>query len=162
CDRHSPRAHRTGLRPHRHWRRGCADGPGLGHVRRAEPVMSAPAPGRQTGSFGDELTNAAMIGLIGGFALALPLRGAGAVAAFGTGSAQPAAGAAAGVGVLFNPGDPATALEAEGLNVGAYWIVVAVLLALLAVAIAWVWTLLRRQSRTRATDPHRLVGIATK
>ena len=51
--------------------------------------MSAPAPGRQTGSFGDELTNAAMIGLIGVFALALLLRGAGSVAAFLTGTAQP-------------------------------------------------------------------------
>ena len=71
--------------------------------------MSAPAPGRQTGSFGDELTNAAMIGLIGVFALALLLRGAGSVTAFLTGTAQPAAGPAAGVGVLFNPGDPATA-----------------------------------------------------
>ena len=79
--------------------------------------MSAPAPGRQTGSFGDELTNAAMIGLIGVFALALLLRGAGSVTAFLTGTAQPAAGPAAGVGVLLNPGDPATALEAEGLNV---------------------------------------------
>lgn len=26
--------------------------------------MSAPAPGRQTGSFGDELTNAAILGLM--------------------------------------------------------------------------------------------------
>ena len=124
--------------------------------------MSAPAPGRQTGSFGDELTNAAMIGLIGVFALALLLRGAGSVTAFLTGTAQPAAGPAAGVGVLFNPGDPATALEAEGLNVVAYWIVAVVLLALLAAVITWVWTLLRRQSRKSATDPHRLVGIATK
>ena len=75
--------------------------------------MSSPAPGRQTGSFGDELTNAAMIGLIGVFALALLLRAAGSVAAFLTGTAQPGAGPAAGVGVLFNPGDPATALDAE-------------------------------------------------
>ena len=82
--------------------------------------MSTPAPGRQTGSFGDELTNAVMIALIGVFALALLLRGAGSVAAFLTGTAQPVAGPAAGVGVLFNPGDPATALEAEGLNVVAY------------------------------------------
>ena len=59
--------------------------------------MSAPAPGRQTGSFGDELTNAAMIGLIGVFALTLLLRGAGSVAAFLTGTAQPLAGPAAGV-----------------------------------------------------------------
>ena len=94
--------------------------------------MSAPAPGRQTGSFGAELTNAAMIGLIGVFALTLLLRGAGSVAAFLTGTAQPLAGPAAGVGVLFNPGDPATALEADGLSVVAYWIVAVVLLGLLA------------------------------
>lgn len=75
-----------------------------------------PPPGRhQTGSFGDELTNAAMIGLIGVFALALLLRGAGSVAAFLAGTAQPGAGPAAGVGVLFTPGYPATALEAEGI-----------------------------------------------
>lgn len=124
--------------------------------------MSGSAPGRQSGSFGDELTNAAMIALIGVFALALLLRGAGSVAAFLTGTAQPAAGPVAGVGVLFNPGDPATALEADGLNVVAYWIVAAVLLGLLAGAITWVWTLLRRQSRKSATDPHRLPGTATK
>ncbi len=124
--------------------------------------MNGSAPGRQSGSFGDELTNTAMIGLIGVFALALLLRGAGAVAAFLTGTAQPRSGPAAGVGVLFNPGDPANALEADGLNVVAYWIVAAVLLALLAGAITWVWTLLRRQSRRSATDPHRLPGTATK
>ncbi|ALG83198.1 type IV secretory system conjugative DNA transfer family protein [Gordonia phthalatica] len=124
--------------------------------------MSGSAPSRQSGSFGDELTNAAMIALIGVFALALLLRGAGSVAAFLTGTAQPAAGPAAGVGVLFNPGDPATALEADGLNVVAYWIVAAVLLGLLAGAITWVRTLLRRQSRKSATDPHRLPGTATK
>ena len=124
--------------------------------------MSSPAPGRQTGSFGDELTNAAMIGLIGVFALALLLRAAGSVAAFLTGTAQPGAGPAAGVGVLFNPGDPATALDAEGLNVVAYWIVAVVLIGLLGAAITWVWTLLRRQSHKSAQDPHRLPGTATK
>lgn len=124
--------------------------------------MSGPAEGRQTGSFGDELTNAAMIGLIGVFALALLLRAAGSVTAFLTGTAQPAAGPAAGVGVLFNPADPATALDAEGLNVVVYWIVAAVLLIGLGTGIGWVWTRLRRHSRQTATDPHRLAGIATK
>ena len=46
--------------------------------------------GRQTGSFGDELTNAAMIGLVILFDVALVLRGAGSVAAFLTGIGQPA------------------------------------------------------------------------
>ncbi|UAL32124.1 TraM recognition domain-containing protein [Nocardioides rotundus] len=103
-----------------------------------------------------------MIGLIGVFALALLLRAAGSVTAFLTGTAQPAAGPAAGVGVLFNPADPATALDAEGLNVVVYWIVAAVLLIGLGTGIGWVWTRLRRHSRQTATDPHRLAGIATK
>ncbi|RAE64122.1 type VI secretion protein, partial [Burkholderia multivorans] len=72
--------------------------------------MTGPAPGRQTGSLGDELTNAAIIALIGAFGVALVLRAAGSVAAFLTGAPQPAAGPASGLGVLFNPTDPATAL----------------------------------------------------
>ena len=72
---------------------------------------------RQTGNVGDELTNAAIIALIGAFGAALILRAAGSVAAFLTGTPQPAAGPASGLGVLFNPGNPATALDAEGLNV---------------------------------------------
>lgn len=72
--------------------------------------------GRQTGGFGDELTNALMIGLVGVFALALILRAAGSVTAFVTGAAQPAAGPAAGALVLFAPNDPGRVLEAEGLN----------------------------------------------
>ena len=124
--------------------------------------MSGAASGRQTGSFGDEATNAAMIGLIGVFGLALLLRAAGSVAAFLTGAAQPEAGPAAGMGVLFNPGDPATALEAEGLHVIAYWSVAGVLLAGLFAGIAWVWARVRRHARKTETDPHRLAGAATK
>ena len=72
---------------------------------------------RQAGGMGDELTNAALIGLIAMFGIALVLRAAGSVAAFLTGTPQPDAGAAAGLAVLFNPADPATALgagQAEG------------------------------------------------
>nr|WP_286268501.1 TraM recognition domain-containing protein [Brooklawnia sp. SH051] len=103
-----------------------------------------------------------MIGLIGLFALALLLRAAGSVAAFLTGTTQPAAGPAAGVGVLFNPADPATALDADGLNAVVYWIVAAVLLTGLGAGIGWVWTRLRRHARQTETDPHRLAGIASK
>src|SRR5699024_4524317 len=80
------------------------------------PAMSMASQGRQTGSLGDELTNAAMIGLVGLFGLALILRAAGSIAAFLTGTVQPAAGPAAGVGVLFRPGDPAAALDADSLH----------------------------------------------
>ena len=47
---------------------------------------------RQGGSMGDELTNAAIIALIGAFGLALILRGAGSVAAFFFGTSQLIAG----------------------------------------------------------------------
>ncbi|WP_206645915.1 type IV secretory system conjugative DNA transfer family protein [Actinomyces oricola] len=110
---------------------------------------------------GDELTNAALIALIGAFGLALILRGAGSVAAFLSGTPQPIAGPASGLGVLFNPADPAGALGAEGLSPVVYWIVTTLLLAALVVGAAWVWMLLRRHSRKIGTDPHRLAGIAT-
>ena len=88
--------------------------------------MSSPQ-GRQAGSFGDELTNAALIGLVGMFGVALILRASGSVAAFLTGTNQPAAGPASGLGVLFNPADPAAALDAAGLNPVVYWIVTGLL-----------------------------------
>ena len=116
---------------------------------------------RQGGSMGDELTNAALIALIGAFGLALVLRGAGSVAAFLSGTPQPTAGPASGLGVLFHPADPASALNAEGLSPVVYWIVTTLLLASLVVGAAWVWMWLRRHNRKIETDPHRLAGIAT-
>ncbi|OSM43972.1 TraM recognition domain-containing protein [Nesterenkonia sp. PF2B19] len=123
--------------------------------------MSTPT-GRQSGTFGDELTNAAMFALVGLFGLALILRASGSVAAFLTGVAQPAAGPAAGIGVLFNPGDPATALDAAGLHPVAYWAVTAVMLAGLVAAGMWGWVWWRRRSRKSETDPRTTAGIATR
>ena len=110
---------------------------------------------------GDELTNAALIGLIGIFGIALILRAAGSVTAFLTGLPQPDAGPAAGLWVLFNPADPATALSAEGLNPVLYWLVSAVMLGGLAAFAVWLWIVLRHHTRKTETDPHRLAGIAT-
>ncbi|GAA3607796.1 hypothetical protein GCM10022199_09470 [Marihabitans asiaticum] len=87
---------------------------------------------RRAGGMGDELTNAALIGLVGMFGIALVLRAAGSVAAFLTGTTQPEAGVAAGLAVLFNPGDPATALGADGLNPAVYGLVSTALLGGLA------------------------------
>lgn len=122
--------------------------------------MSAPQQ-RQTGSMGDELTNAALIALVGMFGVALILRASGSVAAFLTGTHQPDAGPAAGLGVLFNPGDPAAALAADGLHLVAYWITAAALLAGLIATGAWAWVRLRRHTRKAETDPRRLAGTAT-
>ncbi len=116
---------------------------------------------RQSGSMGDELTNAALIGLIGIFTLGLILRGAGSIVAFLTGTPQPTSGPAGGMGVLFNPGDPGGALGADGLNPVVYWIVTAVLLAAVTVGLGWCWTIWRRHSRKVETDPRRVAGTAT-
>ena len=116
---------------------------------------------RQTGSMGDELTNAALMGLVGTLGIALVLRAAGSVTAFLTGAPQPEAGPAAGLAVLFNPADPASALRADGLNPIAYWLVSVGLLGGLAVGIVWVWGMLRHHTRKTETDPHRLAGVAT-
>ncbi|QPS33585.1 type IV secretory system conjugative DNA transfer family protein [Brevibacterium casei] len=123
--------------------------------------MSVPQ-GRQTGSFGDELTNFAMIGLVGLFALALILRAAGSITAFLTGAPQPDAGPAAGILVLFRPADPAGILGSEDLNPIIFWIVSVVLLAALAAVIAWVWTWVRRRGHRVASDPRRLAGVASR
>jgi type IV secretion system protein VirD4 len=105
---------------------------------------------RQTGSMGDELTNAALIGLIGIFCIGLILRAAGTITAFITGTPQPAAGAAGGIAVLLNPADPATALAADGLDPLVYWLVSAGLLGGLTTTAVWVWIVLRRYSRLPA------------
>lgn len=122
--------------------------------------MSAPQQ-RQTGSMGDELTNAALIGLVGMFGIALILRAAGSVSAFLTGAPQPESGPASGLGVLFNPGNPAAALDSDELNSVAYWITTAVMLAGLVAAGVWAWVRLHRHSRKVETDPRRLAGTAT-
>jgi len=109
---------------------------------------------------GEELTNAALVGLVGLFGVALILRASGSVAAFLTGTHQPEAGPAAGLGVLFNPGDPASALAADGLQPVAYWITTAALLAGLMATGAWVRGRLRRHSRKVERDPRRLAGTA--
>ncbi|GAA4486912.1 hypothetical protein GCM10023171_23810 [Microbacterium panaciterrae] len=124
--------------------------------------MSGTAPGRQTGGYGDELTNWLMIGLVALFGFALILRAAGSITAFLTGTPQPDAGAITGIGVLLHPGDPATALDAKGLNPVVYWIVTGVLLGGLVTGLGRAWTKWRRHSRKVETDPHRLAGAAIR
>ena len=117
---------------------------------------------RQSGSMGEELTNAALIGLIALFLLTLVLRATGSVAAFLTGVPQPSASWAAGAGVLFNPGNPAVALGASGLSPVAYWVTTVVVLAGLVGFAGWGWVVLRRRSHAQVVDPHRLAGTATR
>src|SRR5690625_453568 len=117
--------------------------------------------GRQSGSFGDEMTNILIAALIGAFGLTLVLRAAGSVATFLTGAQQPSEGIARGIGVLFDPTDPGRALGAEELNPFVYWLVAGAMLTILAVLIMWAWSRWRRHSRKLDTDPRRLPGTAT-
>lgn len=118
--------------------------------------------GRQTGSFGDELTNAAMIGLVALFGVALVLRAVGTITAWLTGTPQPEGGLAAGAGVLVHPGDPGTALDADGLNPVVYWVVTGAMLTLLMALVVFVWVRLRRFTHRAEQDPRRMAGIATR
>ena len=121
--------------------------------------MTTPRP---TGSLGDELSNLGIGLLIGAAILAAILRGAGSVAAWITGTGQPAGGVEAGLGVLLNPGDPAAALGAPGLNVVAYWITAAVLILAAAGAGCWGWRFFREHGRQVKNDPYRIPGNATR
>lgn len=121
--------------------------------------MSTPRP---AGSLGDELSNLGIGLLIATAILAALLRGAGSLAAWITGASQPAGGIEAGLGVLLNPGDPASALGAPGLGAVAYWITAAVLILTVGALGWWVWQTVREHGRRAGADPYRIVGTATR
>jgi len=121
--------------------------------------MSTPRP---AGSLGDELSNLGIGLLIGAAILAAILRGAGSVAAWITGTAQPAGGIDAGLGVLLHPADPAVPLDAPGLSAVAYWITAAALVIGTAALGLRVWRVIREQGRQVKADPYRIAGIATR
>ncbi|NYJ18507.1 hypothetical protein HNR05_000298 [Leifsonia psychrotolerans] len=114
------------------------------------------------GPLGDELTNLGIGVLLGAAMLALVLRVAGAVAAWATGIAQPVGGAASGISVLANPGNPSLALQAPGLNPLAYWLTAGVLVGGVSAAAILVWRMLRDSGRGAKPDPLRIPGIATR
>ena len=109
----------------------------------------------------DGIANLGIGLLIGAAALAAVLRAAGSVAAFLTHASQPEAGITAGLMVLFDPTDPATALDADGLHPVAYWVTTALMLTIITVSAWWIWVKLRDHSRHAHTDPRRLEGTAT-
>ncbi len=121
-------------------------------------MSTPPARGR---GLGDELTNALLIGLIAMFGVAAVLRSAGSVTSALTGAEQPHVGIAGGVNVLFDPADPAAALEAPGLNAVSFWVVATFMLVLLGTAFGWAWVMLRRHSHSIDIDPRRLQGTAS-
>ena len=121
--------------------------------------MGTPRP---QAALGDELANLGIGLLIGTAGLALLLRGAGAVAAWATGIAQPAGGPETGLAVLLDPGNPSAALQAPGLHPVAYWITATMLLGTVGVGGIWLWRMLRDTGRRAKLDPYQIPGIATR
>ncbi|SFS16489.1 Type IV secretory pathway, VirD4 component, TraG/TraD family ATPase [Microbacterium sp. cf046] len=113
-------------------------------------------------SHGDELTNLGLGVLITGVVIAALLRIAGSAATWLSGLGQPAGGVDAGIAVLLNPGDPATALRAPGLDPAAYWVCAGLLMAASASAGILVWRIIRGHRRAGRLDPHRIAGIAAR
>lgn len=114
---------------------------------------SAPRP------VNDHLLNIGIGVMVAGFAFALILRGAGTAAAWLSGLPLPTAGIAAGLGVFADPLNPGRALGVDGLHPLLYWLVAAVMLAVVIVPGVWGW--MRWRGRAEQADPRRLKGTAT-
>jgi type IV secretion system protein VirD4 len=112
-------------------------------------------------SVDDGLVNLGLIAIAAVGALAAILRLAGAVAAWVSGSPQPAGGLASGLRVLGSPGDPARALDAPDLHPVVYWLVLVLLLAATFVATLVVWRRLTTYKHRASRDPRRLAGVAS-
>ncbi|MGO1184397.1 MAG: type IV secretory system conjugative DNA transfer family protein [Micrococcaceae bacterium] len=97
--------------------------------------------------------------MVAGFAFALILRGAGTAAAWLSGLPVPTAGMAAGLGVFADPLNPGRPLGVDGLHPLLYWLVAAVMLAVVIVPAVWGW--MRWRGRAEQADPRRLKGTAT-
>lgn len=120
--------------------------------------MSRP---QRSGSMGDELTDAAIIGLLALVAFTLILRGAGSVTAWLTRTPQPSGGLASGVGVLLDPTDPGAVLGDAGLDPVVYWVVTGLMLSLIGTTGIFIWLRVRRFTSTIEADLRRMAGIAT-
>lgn len=107
----------------------------------------------------DHLLNIGIGLMVAGFAFALILRGAGTAAAWLSGLPLPTAGMAAGLGVFADPLNPGRPLGVDGLHPLLYWLVAAVMLAVVIVPAVWGW--MRWRGRAEQADPRRLKGTAT-
>ncbi len=112
-------------------------------------------------SVDDNLVNLGLILIASVGVLAGVLWAAGAVAGWLSGAGLPASGLEGGFGVLTDPSNPAHALDAPGLSAILYWLVLAALAGLLAVAV-WIGCRLVASTRHKTSrDPRRLAGVAT-
>lgn len=120
--------------------------------------MSTPSPKPAN----ESLLNLVIAVIVIFAALAAVLRLAGSIAAFLTGTPQPAAGPAAGLVVLAHPLEPGQLLHTPRLNPIPYWAVAVILLVGICLFTWWLIRVIRDWQHTAATDPRRLAGTATR
>jgi type IV secretion system protein VirD4 len=94
-------------------------------------------------------------------ALAGLLRLAGSAAAWMTGATGPQSGLEGGFRVLTQPSDPGSALESDGMNAWAYWIVLLLMVSTTVALGLWLWRQVAASRSKSAHNPHRLAGIAS-
>ena len=109
----------------------------------------------------DELVNLALAAVGAIFVIAALLRAAGSLAAAIAGSPAPHSGLAAGLRVLADPLDPATAMDAPRLPAVVYWGVVAMLLTFACAAVVAAWRFAAGVRHRSQHDPRRILGTAT-
>ena len=109
----------------------------------------------------DDLVNLGLILIAAVGVIAAILRLAGSVAAFVSGASQPKGGWEAGFRVLNHPGDPASALDAEGLAAWLYWLVLILMVGTVAAAGLVLWRRIGSMRHKTTHDPRRLAGVAT-
>jgi type IV secretion system protein VirD4 len=109
----------------------------------------------------DDLVNLGLILIAAVGVIAAILRLAGSVAAFVSGSSQPRGGWEAGFRVLSRPGDPASALGADGLAAWVYWLVLVLMVAGVVAATLLLWRRIGAMKHKTTHDPRRLAGVAT-
>lgn len=117
--------------------------------------MNRPAPSGGSDAF----ANIALAALAGGIALTAALRAAGSIAAWLSGLPQPTEGFTAGLGVFTNPGDPAAALGAPGLNAVLFWLVATVLIV--GPSVLATWLVVKLRGRKQHQDIHDARGVAS-
>lgn len=112
-------------------------------------------------SVDNDLVNLGLIGIAFIGVLAALLRLAGTVAAWLVGSSQPIHGWGAGLRVLADPAHPGEALGTPTLSTWAYWVVIVLMAAAVALTAAIVWRRISWWRSTTVRDPHRLAGTAS-
>lgn len=109
----------------------------------------------------DDLVNLGLILIAAVGVIATILRLAGSLAAWISGSSQPSGGWEAGFRVLGRPGDPAAALDADGLSAWAYWLVLILMVAAVTTIVSVLWRRIGSIKHQSTHDPRRLAGVAT-